>query len=242
MRHIPNGSDETLDGDWIMKSKIESMILDRSFDYLQPYFYNNPFALRCELGIGETYESYMRQARERAEKIYHILFPNKADAIIFSQWLYDWSDSGPAEKQEYAGDPNEVIDTRVNKETRALRFLLENMMQYRHVSVKGLKTYEPDDPDVRRNRIVCYADETGFDDLTLIERQIADENDSEVSLVSFANECILSVYDDRGCDVVFATHGKMREFYRLLEPFFLQYDLAEMVKRFNQAAHMGSEN
>ena len=29
-----------------MKSMVETLILDRSFDYLQPYFYSNPFALR----------------------------------------------------------------------------------------------------------------------------------------------------------------------------------------------------
>ena len=47
-----------------MNSKIEAMILDRAFDYLQPYFYNNPYALRCELGIGDTKEAYMSQARK----------------------------------------------------------------------------------------------------------------------------------------------------------------------------------
>ena len=216
-----------------MKSKIESLILDKSFDYLQPYFYNNPYALRCELGIGDTPEEYMKQARERAGRIYGILFPRKADAIIFNQWIYDWSDSGNAERETHDGDVNEVIDERLKRETRALRFLLENLMNYRHVSVKGLKTYEPDDPDCRRNRIVCYADDAGFDDLGLIGRQIADENNSEVSLVSFENECILSVYDDRGCDIVFSTRRKLREFYHQLEPFFLEYDLGEMKRRYN---------
>ncbi len=221
-----------------MKSKIEALILDRSFDYLQPYFYNNPFALRCELGIGETREEYMKQARERAAEIYKILFSKKADAIVFNQWIYDWSDSGCAERLDHdlgVCDLNELIDRRVNAEARALRFLLENMMNYRHVSVKGLNTYEPDDPDVRRNRIVCYADGEGFNDLELIEMQIADENNSEVGLVSFENECILSVYDDRGCDIVFATREKMREFYDRLKPFFLKYDREEMARRFEEA-------
>lgn len=214
-----------------MQSKVERLITDKSFDYLQPYFYNNPYALRCELGIGKTHEEYMAQARERAIRIYNILFPDKADAIIFNQWIYDWSDSADAGSLEYAGDTKEIIDRYIGSEMRALRFLLENMMKYRHVSVKGLKTYEPDDPDVRRNRIVCYADDTGFDDLDLIEKQIADENNSEVSLVSFKNECILSVYDDRGCDIVFSTREKLQEFYPLLEPYFLQYDRDIMIKR-----------
>ena len=220
-----------------MSSKIETMILDSTFDYLQPYFYNNPYALRCELGIGDTSEEYMRQARIRAAEIYRMLFPSKADAIIFNQWIYDWSDSGNAEKEEYGENVNEMIENQLSNETRALRFLLENMMNYRHVSVKGLKTYDdPADDAVRRNRIVCYADNIGFDDLALIEKQIADENNLEVSLVSFENECILSVYDDRGCDIVFSTHEKMQEFYHLLEPFFLKYDCEIMKKRFEQKA------
>ena len=221
-----------------MKSVIEKLILDRSFDYLQPYFYSNPYALRCELGIGDTTEEYMKNARERAASIYHILFPQKADAIIFNYWIYDWSDTGDAEKRLFDGDPGDIsriIDQRLGAETRALRFLSEMMMEYRHVSVKDLKTYDdPTDADAgstRRNRIVCYADDIGFDDLDLIEKQIKDDKNSEVSLVSFQNECILSVYDDRGCDIVFSTYEKMREFYPLLKAFFLPYDLEETEKR-----------
>ena len=221
-----------------MKSVIEKLILDRSFDYLQPYFYSNPYALRCELGIGDTTEEYMKNARERAASIYHILFPQKADAIIFNYWIYDWSDTGDAEKRLFDGDPGDIsriIDQRLGAETRALRFLSEMMMEYQHVSVKDLKTYDdPTDADAgstRRNRIVCYADDIGFDDLDLIEKQIKDDKNSEVSLVSFQNECILSVYDDRGCDIVFSTYEKMREFYPLLKAFFLPYDLEEMEKR-----------
>jgi hypothetical protein len=221
-----------------MKSVIEKLILDRSFDYLQPYFYSNPYALRCELGIGDTTEEYMKNARERAASIYHILFPQKADAIIFNYWIYDWSDTGDAEKRLFDGDPeaiSRIIDQRLRDETRALRFLSEMLMDYRHVSVKDLKTYDdPTDADAgssRRNRIVCYADDIGFDDLDLIEKQIKDDKNSEVSLVSFQNECIFSVYDDRGCDIVFSTYEKMREFYSLLKAFFLPYDLEEMEKR-----------
>lgn len=221
-----------------MKSIIEQRILDRSFDYLQPYFYENPYALRCELGIGDTHEAYMQKARERAASIYQILFPEKADAIIFNYWMYDWSDTGDAEKNQFDGDPavvGRIIEDRLRSEMRSLRFLSEALMHYRHVSVKDLKTY--DDPadgnagSARRNRIVCYADGIGFDDLDLIEKQIRDDNNSEVSLVSFQNECIFSVYDDRGCDIVFATYEKMREFYPLLKPFFLPYDLEEMENR-----------
>lgn len=222
-----------------MKSIIETMILDRSFDYLQPYFYSNPYALRCELGTGDSLEASRRQARNRAEQIYHLLFPERADAILFSHWIYDWSDTGDAEgEQGPASRWEEIIEGQVNAEMRRLRFLLTCMMHHRHVSVKGLKTYEdPRDPEagsVRRNRMVCYADGTGFQDLELITRQIRDEDNLEIGLVSFRNECILSVYDDRGCDIVFSTYEKMREFYPLLKPFFLPYDLEEMERRLSR--------
>ena len=35
-------------------SQIEKLISDVSFLYKEPWFYNHPFALRCELGIGDT--------------------------------------------------------------------------------------------------------------------------------------------------------------------------------------------
>ena len=217
----------------MMKHKIEEMLLSPRFDYLQPYFYSNPYALRCELGIG-TGEDYLANARARASEIHRILFPHGADAIIFSAWIYDWTDTGPAEEALYA-QPEDIIAARIEKEMDSLRFLSECQMKYRHVSVKNLKTYcAPDDPDsesVRRNRMICYSDGKDFDDAALIGKQLADDNDLEIGLVSFENECILSVYDDRGCDVVFADAEYLRRFYPLLKPFFLAYDLEEMERR-----------
>ena len=218
------------------RSKVEEMLLNPSFDYLQPYFYTNRYALRCELGVGNDTVEYMDNARLRAKQIHEILFPYGADAIAFNYWMYDWSDSGDAEEKQYDA-PVEVIDRRVKSEMRALRFLSEKIMKYRHTCVRGLKTYaDPSDPDyqtTRRNRIICYSDGIGFDDIALINGQIDSEDNSEVSLVSTKNECIMSVYDDRGCDIVFATHEKMKTFYPFLKPFFLPYDLEEMERRFN---------
>ena len=216
-----------------MKSIIERRILDPAFDYLQPYFYGNPYALRCELGQGEG-EAFASSARRRAEEIWRILFPRGADAVIFSQWITDWADAGAPEAEQW-DDPEEVLGARLLHETEALRFLLEMQMRYRHAAVKHLKTYmEPDETDyenVRRNRVVCFSDGRGFDDLALIGRQLADRENLEISLVSFENECILSAYDDRGCDVVFADAAHLRTFYDWLRPYFLEYDLAEMEKR-----------
>lgn len=218
-------------------SLIESMLLDPGFDYLRPYFYTNPFALRCELGIGDDAEEYMHSARARAREIYSILFPCGADMISFNYRIFDWFDSGEADAARYGGadETAEMWENIIRSETRALRFLCDCQTKYRHVSVKGLKPCaDPEDPDdetARRNRIVCYSDGLGFDDLALIDAQIESEDNFEVSLVSSENECILSVYDDRGCDVVFATREKMERFYPLLQPYFLPYDMEEMERR-----------
>jgi hypothetical protein len=218
-------------------SKVEEQILSREFDYLHRYFYNNPYALRCELGIGNTTEEYLSQARQRANAIYDNLFSNGADAIIFNYWINDWSDSGETEGKAWESEEiaAEIVDRRIQAESDSLRFLSECMMKYRHAAVKNLKTYdEPGDPDYdlrRRHRIVCYSDGIGFDDRELIEKQLSDGDSPEISLISFENECFLSVYDDRGCDIVFMTYEKMKSFYPALSPFILAYDLAEMERR-----------
>ena len=195
-------------------SMVEQMICSRDFPYLQPYFYNHPYALRCELGMGDTHEEYMANAKRRALEIYHILFPTGADAMMFNHWLYDYCDSGDADN---------------------LRFLPEQQFKYRHITVRDLETYDGScfDEHEKRNRVVCYSDGIGFDYETLIAREIEWEGHG-VSFVSFENECIFSVYDDRGCDIVFMTHEKLKEFYHRLQPYFLEYDLEEMEKRFNQ--------
>ena len=210
-------------------SKIESMILDPDFAYLQPYFYSNPFALRCELGIGEG-EAYMELARRRAGEIHRILFPHGADAMIFSHWIVDWCGSGEASE--------EIPAFQLRQEERALRLIAESMANYRHVCVPNLKTYdEPGEAEtgvLRRNRMVCYSDGIGLKDLDRIEAQLRDDGNSEISLVSFENECILSVYDDRGCDVVFADREHLRRFYPALRPYFLAYDAEEMERRYRE--------
>ena len=214
-------------------SKIESLINNGDFDYLQPYFYTNPYALRCELGIGDTDEEFLQQAKCRIEMIYKILFPKGADAFFFNYWKYDYSNTGDADED----NDGESIDCIVECEMKSLSFLLECQSKFRHTAVKNLKTYaEPDDEDfgdIQRNRIICYSNRDRENDLQIISRQIADENSCEISLVSFENECIMSVYDDRGCDIVFATPQKMKEFYPLLKPYFLDYDREEMERRFN---------
>ena len=221
------------------RSIVEEKICSSGFSYLQPYFYNNPYALRCELGIGDSAGEYMENAKRRATEIYHILFPKGADAIIFNYWMYDYCDSGEAESHvfdtEY--DLEGIIENRINMETEKLRFLSDHQLKYRHFTVRNLETYdEPGDHDYgrqRRNRVVCYSDGVGFDYPHLIAGQIDGNHNHDVSFVSFENECIFSIYDDRGCDVVFMTHDKLKEFYQKIQPYFLEYDAEEMQKRYN---------
>lgn len=221
------------------KSKIEQLICDKGFSYLQPYFYNNQYALRCKLGIGED-DQYLLNAKKRAKEIFNILFPFGADAIIFNYWISDHSSPGQAGKysfEEMGLRINDVIDSTVNSEAQQLRFLLKYQGGYRHDVIRNLETYEDLGGEYpinqRRNRIVCFADNEEFDYNYLIELQISGKG-HDIGFVSFENECILSIYDDRGCDIVFATDEMMKFFYHKLEPYFLEYDAEEMKKRFEK--------
>ena len=216
-------------------SLAEERICSREFSYLHPYFYNHPYGLRCELGQGDAHEAYMATALRRALELYDILFPKGADAICFNYWLQDDCDSGPAEQDDCDETMEENLAHALEVEAKKYRFLRENQFRYRHVTVRNLPTYdETGDPDcelIRRNRVVCFSDGRGFDYETLLRNEIFWEG-HEVSFLSFEKECIFSVYDDRGCDIVFMTREKLREFYHKIEPYFLDYDREEMERRF----------
>ena len=219
----------------MQKCVVESCILNPEFSYLQPYFYNNPYALRCELGIGDSDEEYMANAGKRALEIYHLLFPRGADAIFFNYYIWDYSGSGEAEELWDEEDQNlAYYEALVKTEAENLRFLLHCQHQYRHVTLSRMEDYEEDD-HCQRNRVVCYSDGKGFDYETLIRNELSGTNGHNVSFVSFEEECIFSVYDDRGCDVVFMSHEKMRKFYEKLKPYFLADDLEEMERRHSSA-------
>lgn len=172
----------------------------------------------------------MANAKKRALEIYHQLFPRGADAIFFDYYISDFSDSGQAEKEFYVDSDfshSDYMNSLINTETEKVRFILECKWNYRHFAVRNLETEYPE--EVRRNRIVCFSDNKGFDYEALIDLQISG-NGKDISFVSFENECILSIYDDRGCDIVFTSHDKMKAFYHKLEPYFLAYDAEEMKK------------
>lgn len=202
-----------------MQSDIEKRLLDRDFAYLRPWFYQNPHALRCELGQGDDSETYMHNAYRRAKEIFAILFPDgQPDAVIFDQFVYEMPYRSRYAHKEQA--------------------FFNRMTARRHVIVPNLRTHEDGDPEEEktytRNRVVSYRDGEDLPVHRLIRRCIWEQHLASVGFVSFENECILSIYDDRGCDIVFATHEKLREFYPLLKPYFLAYDAEEMARRYGE--------
>ena len=200
-------------------SKIEKVITDDSFAYFQPWFYNHPFALRCELGIGDSTRVYLKNAKQRANEIFDILFPKHPDAVFFDYWAEDYS----------LWD-----DIHVKRLLKVLKkdlcFLTAHLKKYDHAVVTNLPLDEDDaEISARRNRIVCYTDEKYPYRKKIRENFLWTAR--KLHFVSFENECILSIYDDRGCDIVFADQEKMLEFYYKLKPYLLSYDLEEMEKR-----------
>ena len=199
---------------------IENLVKDQNFSYLQPWFYQNPHALRCELGQGDDSETYMHNAYRRAKEIFAILFPDgQPDAVIFDHFVCE-----TPYRSRYA-----------HKE----RAFFTRMTARRHVIVPNLRTHEDGEPEEEktytRNRVVSYRDTEDFPVHRLIRRCIWEQQLAPVGFVSFENECILSIYDDRRCDIVFATHEKLREFYPPLKHYFLDYDAEEMARRYGNA-------
>ncbi|MBR3502779.1 MAG: pyroglutamyl-peptidase I [Clostridia bacterium] len=203
-------------------SRIEKLILSRDFDDESPHFYRNPWALRCELGLGEG-DAWTKSARARAREIYHLLFPRPADAVLFDDVMIDYTfDSG----EDVCLGP---VSDAIRAESARLRRLFRYYRRWRHSVVKNLRPQTPQDFDVR-SRVICYADGKPFGDEAIIDDEIG-ERGFGAGLVSYESECVLWVYDGRGCDAVFATPEAMLAFYDRLSPFFLQYDAAEMARR-----------
>ena len=200
-------------------SQIEKLISDVSFLYKEPWFYNHPFALRCELGIGNTKRKYLKNAKKRAYEIFNILFSTSPDAIFFDYYIQDFS----------LWDGIKVNRT-VDFFKENLKFLAKHINKYEHTVVFNIPLDEDEkECNLQKNRIICYTDNKYSYKKRAIEN--FPWSSRKVHFVSFENECILSIYDDRGCDIVFAIQDKMREFYHKLEPYFLAYDLEKMKKR-----------
>ena len=189
-------------------SNIRKQILDGSFLYLQPWFYNNKLSFRCELGIGEGKE-YMDNAFHRAISIANILFSNKTiDAAFYHQYF---------DNDGRTYDANALI-LKIDKIVELDRYSL-------------IQLEEIDDDIAAVKRYISY--NIDFDTLeSILKSQIECQINPMINFVSFDNEFVFSVYDDRGCDIVFFNNDKFKEFYSRLEPYFLEYDREKMKETF----------
>ena len=184
-------------------------ILDASFLYHQPWFYNNKLALRCELGIGDGYE-YMQNAFSRAMQIASILFENKKIDLAFFNRYFDVDGTVYA-----AGDFPLNSDKVVEIDRNAL-----------------IACNEIDDDISAVKRYISY--DVDFITLeSILKEQIDGQSKPLVSFVSLDNQCIFSVYDDRGCDIVFFDSEKYKEFYMKLSNYLLDYDREKMRETFD---------
>lgn len=209
---------------------MEARILNREFRYESPYFYNNDFALRCELGVGENDEEYLSNAKKRAKEIFSILFKNDVDMFFFDDCICDF---------DFDMGVNIIsIKNLISLENRRLKFCLGYQKKFRHIVIRDIPYNKGDDNDIiRRNRICCYPNKK-FNAIEVICSQIDNQENPIIHLVSFDNHCIFTVYDDRGCDIVFFDKNKFREFYPLLQKYFLAYDMALMEQRLDKSTDM----
>ena len=178
-------------------------IIDPTFDYSQPWFYNNKLAMRCELGIGQGKE-YFDNASKRAMKIANILFENKKiDAAFYVEYFIDG-------KACEVGNFGINIDEVINLDMDVLHSI--DLIDEDVETVKRYISFDVDFAVFER----------------IIKNQIENQYSPLVSFVSFDNQFIFSVYDDRGCDIVFFSEDKYKEFYDKLEPYFMDYDRTTM--------------
>ena len=200
-------------------SQIERMITDRAFAYHRPWFYNHPYALRCELGVGKSTRAYLHNARQRAFAIFDLLFPRLPDAIFFDYYVIDYS--------------SWVDEIDVRRTLRGVKKELQFLSAHSDYESTVLFNIPRDEGErettLQKNRIICYPGER-YPYKKRISECFSWTNRT-IHFVSFENECIMSIYDDRGCDIVFATKEKMQAFFGKLEPYVLAYDMEEMKKR-----------
>lgn len=205
---------------------VEENILNRDFRYEPPYFYNNNYALRCELGIGKSNEAYLVNAKKRAAEIFNILFKNDVDMFFFDNYIYDF---------DFDIGNTVYINNLISFEKKRLKFCLGYQKKFKHIVVRNISFDKDDDSDIIQiNRICCYPNKK-FNAIAVINSQIDNQENPIIHLVSFDNSCIFTVYDDRGCDIVFFDKNKFRYFYPLLQKYFLDYDIALMEQRLNSS-------
>ena len=89
-----------------------------------------------------------------------------------------------------------------------------------------------DNDVIRKNRFIVYTDEKKADYNKLIKGILA--GGIHLHFVSLQNECIYSIYDDRGLDVVFMSRERGKIFYKKLKPYLLEYYHKRMKEIFEE--------
>lgn len=179
-------------------SNVENKIIDSKFEYERPWFYNNKLSIRCELGIGQE-EEYLINAEKRANEIACILFENGVDCFFFNHSYYDY------DVDDCVKITKRHIRTIINNEKENLKFCLSMQNRYKHHTVRNIKITKDEDffeTPILENRIICYPNKN-FILREFVSQRINDYINPIIHFVSYSNECIFSIYDDRGCDVVF---------------------------------------
>ena len=207
---------------------IKKIISNKNFSYQQPWFYNNELALRCELGRGERQEEFLMIAEERVLKIFEVLFDGNVDLVFFDHEIFDYSrDWGESEFLSSAS-LNFEYEKNVSK-------LLHEFQSCPHKTIENIK-FDPEfaeDGVIKTNR--CIAETTGQSvNYKKYFKAIINGKLFPVHFVSYRNQCIFSLYDARGLDIVFFSKEKYKELFVKLKDFLFEYDLPQMQKTFDK--------
>lgn len=221
--------------EWAAHFPTAQQICSADFPYLQPWFYNHPYALRCELAVGESRREQLDSAAERAWNIFETLFEDGVDAVFFDHWLTDAT----------LGDQIDIRSLFCALRSTVHRLgILRRWMKYPFHIVRGLDNGEEDVSLLEhRSRIIYFVRGQKIDFRKIVEKQSRTEQsaDTPLSFVSFENECILSIYSHLGCDIVFSSKEKMQQFFPLLKPYLYDYDMEEMLLRVGCEAAAAAE-
>jgi hypothetical protein len=197
---------------------------DPNFIFELPWFYNNKYALRCELGIGTDDKEYMDNAYKRAVEIFNIVFDKKPDLYFFDACIYDYSCVSAMGFKTNIG----VMVRAYKEELKDLAFLQRNCREMVKVNI----TLDDIEEDMMgRNRFFVYTDKKKIDFDKILKWEVTNAW-HYVHFVSLDDECIFSIYDDRGLDIVFTSKEKGKPFYEKLKPYLLEYDIERMKKTF----------
>lgn len=197
-------------------------LMDAQFGYERPWFYSNALALRCDLGRSR----FRRESYKRALKIFKELFGSGVDFVFIDHFVYDISRDW--QNVEFISESLGTDDNRVAK-------ILFGLQGFPHATVEDIPvdkaTYSEDLLKVNR----CIAKTTGqkLDYKKYIKYNLSGES-PEVHFVSLENDCIYSIYDNRGADIVFFSKDRYKKFFSILQPYLSAYDLEEMKNRLEQ--------